>query len=196
MWREVVDATSEQVYYWNTFTGHIQWEKPPDYRRHEEVDFVKGNEARCVGSTAPPRALLRFFSQKTPKALTTSFVSFTTTAGMPPRSVETTSPKSASPKRSRVPPSPPPKQPLGLSASGGGPHNRSESSIDSNSNKRLCSSNSGGGPKPSSGFEPTAGKHYHQLADLCSAGGKDKALAWEAALQVRPRTIVKCTAYF
>jgi len=39
----VVDSRTEQVYYWNTFTGHIQWEKPPNYEYHQEPDFTKGN---------------------------------------------------------------------------------------------------------------------------------------------------------
>lgn len=45
------------MYYWNTFTGHIQWEKPPDYQRHEEVDFMKGSTSAYSSPPLPTLSL-------------------------------------------------------------------------------------------------------------------------------------------
>jgi hypothetical protein len=36
VWREVYDSATGQAYYWNTFTGHIQWDVPPDYEYHQD----------------------------------------------------------------------------------------------------------------------------------------------------------------
>ena len=39
-WREVLDTTTERVYYWNTFNGASQWEMPPDFEYHHSKRLI------------------------------------------------------------------------------------------------------------------------------------------------------------
>jgi len=74
VWREVFDVSSGQVYYWNTFTGHIQWDEPPDYEYHQNhPDFrvetrAPGDAGSTEGSRTPDELDSASVESSTPRS--------------------------------------------------------------------------------------------------------------------------------